>query len=41
MHLFRLNFQNVQGILAQKTYNGYAIFHQPSDAKYGESGFSI
>ena len=41
MHLFHLNFQNVQGILVQKTYNGHAIFHQSSDVKNGESGFSI
>ena len=30
-----LNFLNAQGILAQKTYDAFAIFHQFSDIKNG------
>ena len=35
MHFFHLNFLNAQGILAQKFYNGHAIFCQFSDVKHG------
>ena len=35
MRFFHLNFENAQGILAQKIYNAHANFRQFSDVKSG------